>query len=55
VLVREDRPLSLAVAERSGVRHESPQVICFAGKKAVRHASHYEITTEALKGMLASR
>ena len=45
----------MAVAERSGIRHESPQVICFSGKKAVRHASHYGITAEALKGMLALR
>lgn len=54
VLVREDRPLSLAVAERSGVPHESPQVICLAGGKAVGHASHYGITAAALKEMLRS-
>jgi len=52
VLVREDRPLSLAVAERSGVRHESPQVICLVGGKAVGHASHSGITAQALKEML---
>lgn len=55
MLVREDRPLSLAVAERTGVLHASPQVICFVGQKAVGHASHYDITTAALKGMLAPR
>jgi bacillithiol system protein YtxJ len=54
VLVREDRPLSLAVAERSGVRHESPQVICLVGGKAVKHASHHEITVAQLKRMLGS-
>jgi bacillithiol system protein YtxJ len=43
------------VAERSGVRHESPQVICFAGKKAVRHASHYGITAATLKDMFTSK
>jgi len=52
VLVREDRPLSLAVAERTGVTHESPQVICLAGGKSVGHASHYGITLGALKEML---
>lgn len=52
VLVREDRPLSLAVAERTGVVHESPQVICFVDGKAVGHASHYGITVAALKQML---
>jgi len=53
--VREDRPLSLAVAERSGVRHESPQVICLVGRKAVGHVSHYGITAATLKDMLTSK
>ena len=53
--MREDRPLSLAVAERSGVRHESPQVIYFAGKKAVSQASHYGITAATLRDMIASK
>ena len=50
--MREDRPLSLAIAERTGVAHQSPQVICLAGGKAVRHASHYDITGAALKKMI---
>jgi bacillithiol system protein YtxJ len=54
VLVREDRPLSLAIAERSGVAHQSPQVICFEGGKAVGHASHYDITVAGLKKMVAA-
>jgi len=54
VLVREDRPLSLAVAERTGVMHESPQVICLVGGKAVRHASHRDVTVATLREMLAS-
>lgn len=52
--MREDRPLSLAIAERTGVDHQSPQVICLAGGKAVRHASHYDITVAGLKKMLPS-
>lgn len=52
VLVREDRPLSLALAERTGVAHESPQVICLAGRRAVAHTSHHDITAERLRGML---
>jgi bacillithiol system protein YtxJ len=55
VLVREDRSLSLAVAERTGVRHESPQVICLVGGKAVRQASHRDVTVAALRGMITSR
>jgi len=52
VLVREDRPLSLAVAESSGIRHESPQVICLVGGRAYRQASHRDITVAALREML---
>jgi bacillithiol system protein YtxJ len=55
VLVREDRPLSLAVAERTGVTHESPQVICFVGGKAVGHASHHDITVAELKRLIAEK
>jgi bacillithiol system protein YtxJ len=55
VLVREDRPLALAVAERTGVTHESPQAICLVGGKAVRHASHHEITAERLRRMLPAQ
>lgn len=47
--MREDRPLSLAVAERTGVRHESPQVICLVGGKAKWHLSHHAITAAALE------
>lgn len=52
MFVREDRPLSLAVEQRTGVRHESPQVICLVDGKAVAHASHRDITAEALGRML---
>jgi len=49
VLVREDRPLSLAVAERTGVEHQSPQVICLREGRACWHASHTAITARALE------
>jgi bacillithiol system protein YtxJ len=49
VLVREDRPLSLAVAERTGVAHESPQVILLSGGRACWHASHRAVTAAALR------
>ena len=55
MLVREDRPLSLAVADRTGVRHESPQVICLLSGKAAAHASHREITRESLRRMVSLR
>ena len=47
--VIEQRPLSLAVAERTGVRHESPQVLLFEGGRVRWHASHGAITRESLE------
>lgn len=53
VLVREDRPLSLVVEEQTGVPHQSPQVICLVGGRAVAQASHSDITVERLGRMLS--
>jgi len=53
VLVREDRELSLDIAERTGVKHESPQAIRIAGGRAVRQLSHRAITAASLEGLLA--
>ena len=54
VLVIENRRLSNAVAERLGVRHESPQVLLIKDGRAVWHASHWSITSEALLSALRS-
>ena len=40
--------LSQAVAERTGVRHESPQALLIRDGKAAWTASHWSITAEAL-------
>lgn len=50
--MREDRPLSLAVEAQTGVPHQSPQVICLVGGRAVAQASHHDITAERLGRML---
>jgi len=42
------RPLSLLTAERTGVKHESPQALVLKEGKAVWHASHLAITRDAL-------
>ena len=44
VLVRENRDVSLALSERCGVRHESPQIILFYKGEAVWNTSHFGIT-----------
>ena len=48
VHVVEQRALSGAVAARTGVRHESPQVIVLQGGREVWNASHFAITAEAV-------
>lgn len=49
VRVREERPVSLALADRVGVVHQSPQALLLRNGKAVWHDSHYAITAQSLK------
>ncbi len=53
VHVIEQRPLSNELAERTGIRHTSPQVILLEDGKPVWSASHFAITAEALAERLA--
>lgn len=53
VLVREDRPLSLDIAERTQITHQSPQIILFYKGKSVWNCSHFDIKTENLKKFLS--
>lgn len=48
VMIRDHRDVSNAIAEKTGVKHESPQAILLADGKAVWDDSHYEITTAKL-------
>ena len=43
-----DRAVARGIADRCGVRHESPQAILFVDGKAVASASHDAITAAAL-------
>ena len=47
--VHADRPLSLHIAERFGIRHESPQAILVHAGRPVWHASHYRVTAHAIR------
>lgn len=49
VLVVEQRPVSNAVAEELGVKHESPQAILVRDGAALWHISHWRITADALQ------
>jgi bacillithiol system protein YtxJ len=46
--VAAGRALSKYVAERTGIRHESPQAILFKDGEPVWHASHFRITGTAV-------
>lgn len=52
VVVQTDRPISDEIAERTGVRHESPQAIVLRNGRAVYHASHYDVIAEDVSAHL---
>jgi bacillithiol system protein YtxJ len=52
VTVQEERGLSGRIAEQTGIRHESPQVIVFHRGAVVAHASHGEVTADYLDGFV---
>ena len=52
VLVIENRRLSNAIAQRFGIRHESPQALLIKDGRVVWHASHWNITSESLNNAL---
>src|SRR5262245_6459646 len=46
--IQNARPTSQAVAEKTGLRHESPQVLQLRDGKVAWHASHWRIRRDAL-------
>lgn len=52
--VQNARDLCNEVAERTGVRHESPQAVLLKDGKAVWNASHWDISPESLQEALAA-
>jgi bacillithiol system protein YtxJ len=44
------RDISNAVAEKTGIRHESPQAIVLKNGAPVYHASHFDVSAEAING-----
>jgi bacillithiol system protein YtxJ len=52
--VNRSRDLSNYVAERTGLRHESPQAIVLRAGAPSWHAAHFSITRSALAAALAA-
>ncbi|WP_019122055.1 bacillithiol system redox-active protein YtxJ [Brevibacillus massiliensis] len=48
ILVREDRPVSNEVADRYGIKHESPQIFLLEDGVVKWHTSHWKITQQAI-------
>lgn len=51
--IQKARPVSNAVAERTGVRHESPQALVLKGGQVVWHQSHSALRVESLSQAVA--
>ncbi len=49
VVVQESRDLSREVAERTGVRHETPQALVLRNGRVVWNASHFDITADVVE------
>lgn len=49
IVMQTARDVSNAVAERTGIRHESPQAIVLKNGEVVYNASHYDITAVDLE------
>ncbi|MGH1362851.1 MAG: bacillithiol system redox-active protein YtxJ [Calditrichia bacterium] len=54
VLVVEDRPTSLKIAETTKVPHQSPQVMLIRKGNVVWHTSHWAITKSKLHEALST-
>jgi len=52
VVVQRARSVARAIEERTGVRHESPQVIILRDGRAVWSASHWDVTAERVRAAL---
>lgn len=52
IVVQHARNLSEAIAERTGVRHESPQAFVIKNGAVAYHASHYDVTASDVESNL---
>ena len=53
MVVQDTRRLCDAIAEKTGIRHESPQTIIVRDGKTVYHASHYDTKVEEIENALS--
>ena len=53
VVIQTHREISNAIADRTGIRHESPQAIVLECGRATYHASHYDIEAAHIEATIA--
>lgn len=53
IVVQHARNVSTAVAEKTGIRHESPQALVIKDGEVIYHASHYDVTASDVEKSLA--
>jgi len=54
LVVQDHRDVSDHIAERTGVRHETPQVLLVKDGEVLWHTSHMKITKSAMEDALAN-
>lgn len=54
VTVQSHRDVSNAIAQRVGIRHETPQTLLLVDGRVVWHASHFRVTAEAIEKAVAA-
>lgn len=52
VVIQTDRDISNAIAEKTGIRHESPQAIVLKSGEAAYSASHYDIEPDEIMALI---
>ena len=52
IVIQMHRDISNAIAQRTGVRHESPQAIVLRDGQPVYHASHFDIEAQHIEANL---
>lgn len=52
IVMQNARGVSNEIAERTGIRHESPQAIVLKNGKPVYSASHYDVTASDVEASL---
>lgn len=53
VTVQERREISNAIADRTGIRHQTPQAFVIVNGEVAYSASHYNISPEAITGKVS--